>query len=230
MKILFGLGMLLGLSVVAQTPAWRTSLSSLPATPSPSTSAQDVAQFEKNMRLAAASIASGTSTADVSQANQALVQHMATYLSGLQTLKTDPQVGSSVAHAQKTFDSLGFARLLAYGLALQPVKALPPFDLNAPELSGVSDEDQGVANELRARYETDAGHSAGVWQNAETLRQSLELRGTGLNLETAKSMVRMPQRFRAAATALRNNDWDGARERLDQAEAETEKIAKAVGR
>ena len=227
-------------------PAWRAGLSSLPATPPPNTSTQDIAQFEKNMRMAATYFGNTTPNANPAQweANRALVRRMATYLYGLQALSgNNGQLRGSINRAQRSFELLGLASYLAnapYADAEPPTKAaspaadsrqtFPPFALEAPELSDVSDADKPVAADLRTRYETDAAHSAGVWQNAETLRLNLEARGLGLNVQTATSMVRLPVHFNSAANALRSNDWEGARTHLEQAEAETEKIAKTVGR
>jgi hypothetical protein len=227
-----------------KTPSWRAGLASLPPAPLPTTTARDITQFEINMRMAAAYLGNTTPNANSTQweANRALVRQMATYLYGLRAFSTNSQLQGPITHAQKSFDALGLALYLSYVNSAaapypdpvpQPHESAqipPPFSLDAPELAAVSDADKGTAADLRTRYETDASHSATVWQNAEILRQNLELRGMGLNLQTATSMVRMPQYFRVAATALRRNDWDEARTRLQQAEAETEKIEKTVGR
>jgi len=221
------------------------SLSTIPATPPANTSAQDIAQFEKNMRMMAAYLAATSATAaDPSQsdANRALVQRMATYLAGLQALSaSNAKLRPSINQAQQSFNSLGFLQYLALSNAFQssnpeqPQPAQnwqqpPPFALTAPESTGVSDADKDVSSELHTRYETDAAQSAGVWQNAETLRQNLAARGLGLNVHTATALVRLPLHFNSAANALRRNDWDAARTHLEQAEAETEKIANTVGK
>jgi opacity protein-like surface antigen len=233
-----------------QAPSWRSSISSLPAAPPPSTTNQDIVRFEKNMRMAASYLGNTTPNANAAQweANRAMVRSMATYLSGLQSLSGNSQFRGSIRRAQHSFDSLGLAAYLAYmmsanapGTEVQPASAAPqplenggpmspPFALEAPELSDVAGPDKETASELRTRYEADAAHSAGIWQNAENLRQNLEARGMGLNLSTATSMLRLPQYFKSAATALRRNDWEEAHTRLEQAEAETEKIARTVGR
>jgi hypothetical protein len=196
--------------------------------------------------MAAAYLGTTTPNAYATQweANRALVRQMAAYLYGLRTLSGNSQLRGPVARAQHSFDSLGLAMYLSYvnsasgpnadpNPSPQPREngqAMPPFALDAPELTGVSDADKDTASDLRTRYETDTARSAGAWQNAETLRQNLEARGMGLNLQTATFMVRLPQYFRVAASALRRNDWEEARTRLQQAEAETEKIEKTVGR
>ncbi len=229
------------------TPGWRSSLSTLPAAPPPNTTAQDVVQFERNMRMAAAYLGNTTPTANPAQweANRALVRRMATYLYGLQALSgNNSGLRGPITRAQQSFNALGFAPYLAMVDSMQapyqdqapagppPVQQQlpPPFAMSAPESSGVSDADREIAADLHTRYETDAAHSAGVWQNAEVLRQSLAERGLGLNLPTATAMVRLPLHFNSAANALRRNDWEAARTHLEQAEAETEKIAKTVGR
>ena len=239
-----------GQVAAGQTQAWRSGLSALPATPPPTTSAQDVQQFEQNMRMAASYMGTASPNSNAAQweANRALVRRMAAYVYGLQTLSADPQLRGAVTNAQRSFNSLGFAAYLLYGMpgavpnssqnapqeGGQPQESrqmLPPFALNAPDISAdVSDADKSTAADLRNRYETDAAYSAGVWQNAEVLRQNLSLRGMGLNVETSTSMMRLPQQFRSAAADLRVSDWDGARTHLEQAEAVTEKIAKTVGR
>lgn len=265
MKLAGGLLLIASVLAVAQTrntpetPSWRSSLSALPATPPANTNAQDIVQFEKNMRMAAPYLGNTTPTANPAQweANRAMVRRMAAYLYGLQMLSGNRQLRGPITRAQHSFDALGFAPYLAYvNSADAPYQngpyqdapyqdapqgppsqqpemrqiLAPPFAMNAPESSGVSDTDKETAADLHTRYDTDAAHSAGVWQNAETLRQNLEMRGLGLNLETATSMVRLPQHFNSAANSLRRNDWDGARTHLQQAEAETEKIARTVGR
>lgn len=220
------------------------AMSALPATPPASTSAQDIAQFEKTMQMAAAYLALSAPNADPSQAqaNQALVQRMATYLAGLQALSaSNTKLRPPINHAKQTFNSLGFLQYLALANSFQsanPEQPLPaknwqqppPFALTAPESTDVSDADKDVSAELHTRYDTDAAHSAGVWQNAETLRQNLAARGLGLNVHTATALVRLPLHFNSAANALRRNDWDAARTHLEQAEAETEKIANTVGK
>jgi hypothetical protein len=235
-------------SAASPPSVWRAGLSTLPATPAPNTSVQDIAQFEKNMRMAATYLGNATPNASPAQweANRALVRRMATYLVALRALSgSNSQLRGSVNRAQRSFDSLGLAAYLAFvGSATPPSgdappppppeasspQMAPPFAFEAPELSDVADADKQTAADLRTRYETDAAHSAGVWQNAETLRQNLEARGLGLNLQTATSMVRLPLHFNGAANALRSSDWEGARTHLEQAEAETEKIAKTIGR
>jgi hypothetical protein len=219
-----------GTAKSAGMSSWRSSLSALPATPPASTSAQDVAQFEKNMTMAAASLTSTTSTADPSQAeaNRALVQRMATYLAGLQTLSaSNAQLRPPVNHAQQSFNSLGLLQFLVLANSLQTpnLQQPPPFALTAPESTDVSDADKDLSDELHARYETDAAHSAAIWQKAETLREGLAARGLSLNVHAATALVRLPLRFKSAANALRRNDWDAARTHLEEAEAETEKIA-----
>jgi len=218
----------------AAMSSWRSSLSSLPATPPASTSPQDIAQFEKNMSQAAASMA----VADPSQAeaNRVLVQHMAAYLAGLQTLSaSNAALRPPIKHAQQSFNSLGFLKYLALANAFAAsgqgqMQPPAPFALTAPESTGVSDADLAISAELHKRYETDAARSAGVWQNAETLRQNLAARGLSLNVHAATALVRLPLRFTSAANALRRNDWDAAQTHLEQAEAETEKLAEAVPR
>lgn len=229
------------------TPSWRAGLQKLPPTPGANTTAQDVAQFERNMRLAAPYLGNTTPTANPAQweENRALVRRMAAYLYGLQVLSSNRQLRGPIMRAQRSFDTLGFAPYLAvvnageapYSEAPPPapegqetVRSAPPWAMNAPEMGEVSSADKQTAADLRTRYETDAAHSAGVWQNAETLRQNLEMRGLGLNLETATGMVRLPQHFNSASNALKKNDWDTALTHLQQAEAETDKIAKTVGR
>lgn len=233
-----------------ETPSWRASLSALPATPPPNTTAEDIARFEKNMRAAAAYVGNTTSGANAAQweANRALVRRMATYLYGLQALSGNNQLRAPITRVQRSFEGLGFAPYLDYALTNQgsyadtpqggpapPTQSemrqtAPPFALIAPESTGVSATDRDTASDLHTRYETDAAHAAGVWQNAETLRLNLEARGLGMNLQTSTSVVRLTQYFNSAANALRRNDWGGARTHLEQAEAETEKIARIVGR
>ncbi len=238
-------------NVAATAPSWRSSLSTLPATPPPNTTAQDIIQFERNMRMAAAYLGNTTPTANPAQweANRALVRRMATYLYGLQALSSNNSgLRAPINRAQQSFNALGFAPYLALVESMQapyqqpypqdqppagppPQQQIPPpFAMTAPGSTGVSDADKETAAELHTRYETDAAHSAGVWQNAETLRQNLADRGLGLNLPTATAMIRLPLHFNSAANALRRNDWDAARTHLEQAEAETEKIARTVGR
>ena len=243
---LAGASLLAQQSAPTKTPSWRAGLTSLPATPPPNTTAQDITQFEKNMRMAAAYLGNTTPNSNSAQweTNRSLVRQMAAYLYSLRALSGNSRLQGPISHAQKSFDTLGLATYLSYvnsAAAPDPSSAPPsqpgysaevppPFALDAPELTAVSDADKAAASELRTRYETDAAHSAAVWQNAEILRLNLEARGMGLNLQTATSMLRMPQCFRVAAAALRRNDWEEARTRLQQAEAETEKIEKTVGR
>jgi len=227
--------------------AAMAAMSTLPATPPANTSTQDIAQFEKNMRMMAAYLAATSPTADQSQveANRALVRRMATYMAGLEALSSsNAKLRPPINRAQQSFNSLGFLQYLALANSFQTSnpdqpppqppaqnwQQPPPFALTAPESTDVSDADKEVAAELHTRYETDAAHSAGVWQNAETLRQNLAARGLGLNVHTATALVRLPLHFNSAANALRRNDWDAARTHLEQAEAETEKIANTVGK
>lgn len=238
-----------GQSVMAGRAA-MAALSTLPATPPANTSTQDIVQFEKNMRMMAAYLAATSPAAGQSQveANRAMVQRMAAYMAGLQALSSsNSKLRPPINRAQQSFNSLGFLQYLALADSFQstsPQQPLeqpppqpaqnwqqpPPFVLTAPESTDVSDADKDVSAELHTRYDTDAAHSAGVWQNAETLRQNLAARGLGLNVHTATALVRLPLHFNSAANALRRNDWDAARTHLEQAEAETEKIATTVGK
>lgn len=237
----------------ATSPVWRSRLLTLPTTPPASTTPQDIAQFEHNMRMAAVYLGntSPNGTAAQWEANRLLVRRMAAYLAGLHSLTGDAKLRSAVTHAQSSFDSLGFAPYLAFmmsanspyqdvpqgdvsGVAgdppLAPAPAAPPFELDAPELTNVGAADKTTAADLTKRYEEDSANASAVWQNAEMLRQNLAMRGMGLNLETATAMMRLPQQFHSAAADLRNSNWDSARSHLEQAEAVTEKIAKTVGR
>ena len=179
MKTLTGL-LFLAAIINAQTPSWRAGLSALPTAPPPTTTAQDVIQFEKNMRIAATYLGNASPNANVAQweANRELVRRMAAYLYGLRALSGNTQLRGYIYHAQRSFDALGFAPYLAYGpvgntpypapppdsLAPPPQQetrqALPPFALSAPESTGVSDSDKNTAADLHTRYETDAAHSA----------------------------------------------------------------------
>ncbi len=98
-----------------------------------------------------------------------------------------------------------------------------------PPLEGVRSADKETAAELVTRYETDAAKAAAAWRNAETLRDSLGARGMSLNAQTAASVNRFQLFFEEAAAALRDHKWDEARTSLQAVEAETQKVAKAVG-
>lgn len=241
----------------AQTPSlvpsrgWRNSLAALPATPPPNTSEQDIANFERNMQFASSYFGGISPGANPAQweANRALVRRMAAYLYGLQALSGNAQLRLSIRHAQRSFETLGLAGYLAWAAGSNqpyadaqppggadyppppgpPAPSGPPFALTIPESAGVSEADKETAADLHTRYETDAAHSAGIWQNAETLRQSLAASGLGLNVQTSTSLIRLQGDYTNAAAALSHNDWESAKISLQQAEAETDKIAKTVG-
>lgn len=233
--------------LAAQSPSyWRQNLSRLPETPSASTSPADIAKFEHDMQLAAPYFA--RIQPNDYEANRAVARRMAVYLAGLQMLAHDPQMRQAVGRAQRTFNSLPLAPLLGYPPALaqlppagepipgDKIPAAPaevaqlPFSVSAPVMTGLPAGSKGTADELCNRYEADASRAAAVWQNAETLRRNLAGRGMALNTATSSSLMRLASYFNTAQSDLHRRDWDEARTSLMRAEAETEKIMKAVGR
>ena len=84
--------------------------------------------------------------------------------------------------------------------------------------------------DLQARYESDAARAVSAWTSAQLMRETLAERGMSLNAQTAASVDRLPLFFAKAEDGLRERNWAEARGNLEAVEAETQKIAKAVGR
>jgi hypothetical protein len=105
----------------------------------------------------------------------------------------------------------------------------PPFERSVPAIQDVAPADKETADDLRTRYTSTAARAASAWQNAETLRLSLESNNMTLNAQTATSVARLQLYLELAAGGLHARDWMEARENLEKAEYETERVAKTVG-
>ncbi len=104
----------------------------------------------------------------------------------------------------------------------QEAPAPPP----APALSAA---DQATARELRERYAMDAGRAATAKRNADEMRRNLAAKGMSLNAQTDASLDRLQILLDEASEAMRDHKWDDALSNLQAVEAETQKVARAVG-
>lgn len=224
--------------LTAQAPQWRTDLMGLSDHPSGAT-AQDVDRFVQNVQMATpyfATIAPGDF-----EANREMVRRMYAYVMALEMMSgKNPAVRPLARRARNAMNAFpigygmiqpGFQPGMAPGLnpgaapesapAHPPKSGAPPFAMNAPA---------GAPEELATRYSSTAARAATVWQNAETLRQSLASRGMSLNATTAASLNRLQVAMDSAQRALQSHKWDDATESLDRAGGEIEKIGKVVGK
>ncbi len=169
------------------------------------------------------------------EANRELVRQMATYLATVNTLSQDPEARAYALRLSHTIAAYPCVLPAQQSQAPAPEAAPasqpgePPFSQKAPVLDKVPAKDKETANELRARYETDAAKAAAAWQNAQTMQENLVARGMALNTETTKSVLRLQLFFNHAAEALKAHDWDEALSQLQAIESDTEKIIKVVG-
>jgi class 3 adenylate cyclase len=99
----------------------------------------------------------------------------------------------------------------------------------APASQEMSKADQATARDLRDRYNMDASRAATARSNAEAMRQSLAAKGMALNAQTAAAVDNMQILLDQASEALRDRRWDDALSSLQAVEAQTQKVARAVG-
>jgi hypothetical protein len=102
----------------------------------------------------------------------------------------------------------------------------PPAPARAPALSK---EDQATARDLRERYNMDASHAATARSNADAMRQRLAAKGMSINAQTAAAVDNLQFLLDQASEAMRDRRWDDALSNLQAVEAETQKVARAVG-
>jgi class 3 adenylate cyclase len=102
----------------------------------------------------------------------------------------------------------------------------PPAPARAP---GLSKEDQATARDLRERYNMDASHAATARSNADAMRQRLAAKGMSINAQTAAAVDNLQFLLDQASEAMRDRRWDDALSNLQAVEAETQKVARAVG-
>jgi hypothetical protein len=220
---------------LAGNPLWRRNiLGAIGQQPGKAT-VRDVEQIEQYM-LSAAPYCMSLTPGDY-EANRDLARQMTTYLMTVNTMAADPQTRAAALRASRAVAAFPCAfpqnqpKRSPGTPAPAPATtaAEPPFAQKAPQLEGIADADKDTAADLRQRYETDAAKAAVVWQNAETMRQSLAARGMSLNADTAAAVNRWQLFFEEAAAALRDHKWDDALSSLQAVEATTQKVGKAVG-
>ncbi len=102
----------------------------------------------------------------------------------------------------------------------------PPAPPRAPAMSK---EDQATARDLRERYNMAASHAATARSNADAMRQRLAAKGMSINAQTAAAVDNLQFLLDQASEALRDRRWDDALSNLQAVEAETQKVARAVG-
>ncbi len=102
----------------------------------------------------------------------------------------------------------------------------PPAPARAPAMSK---EDQATARDLRERYNMAASHAATARSNADAMRQRLAAKGMSINAQTAAAVDNLQFLLDQASEAMRDRRWDDALSNLQAVEAETQKVARAVG-
>lgn len=75
----------------------------------------------------------------------------------------------------------------------------------------------------------DAGRAATAKRNADEMRRNLAAKGMSLNAQTDASLDRLQILLDEASEAMRDHKWDDALSNLQAVEAETQKVARAVG-
>lgn len=218
-------------------PEWRRSLTSLSGRSPAEASARDVERIEENLRLAAPYFASLT-PGDY-EANRELVRRVTAYLAAVELQSHDPQMRALLGRSRRAVLALRLAIPIPVPAGGQEPEGTPPpparpadapFSLQSPPLEGVSGGDKELAEELSARYESDAANATAAWVSAETLRRNLEARGMGLNTQTATAVTRLQLYCEQATAGLAKHDWAAARVSLERIEYETEKVLQTVGR
>jgi hypothetical protein len=214
----------------AQIPVWRTNMMGMLSLPPGNLSYRDIERFEGYMRSATCT---GLTAADYA-ANQALVSQWTGYFGQVNAVVRDAQTRAAVIRAWRSVAL--FPCAYAAGVPRPPSAPPappqpnpPPFAMQPPAVQGVSAADQETYADLRQRYAFDTGKAAAIWNNAETLRISLELRGMSVNADTVANTGRLQLLFDQAASALQAHNWDDARLKLQGVETITQRIAQVVG-
>jgi hypothetical protein len=213
---------------------WRRNLTRTLSQTAANTDTRDLERVERYL-LGAGSYCTALTPGDYAS-NRELVRSLAGYFGAVNYMALDPQSRAIALRASRAFARFPCAfpgrqpQAQATGVAPPPSPGTPPFSLQAPALENVSDGDRDNATDLQTRYETDAARAVSAWTSAQLMRETLAERGMSLNAQTAASVDRLPLFFAKAEDGLRERDWAEARGNLEAIEAETQKIAKAVGR
>ncbi len=211
-------------------PRWYRSATGMLGMPAAGVSARDMERMERYLTFGVP-YCTGLAAAQYA-ANLAVARSMGPYLASVSATATDPQarvVALRVAAAFSSFPCAYPGKQLPVVLPPPPKPGQPPFQMLAPNLGKVPDEEQETAADLVVRYETDVARSAATWTNGEQLRLNLVQRGMTLNAQTATAMNRLQPLYDDAATALKAHNWEEALSNLQAAEATTQKIIATVG-
>lgn len=213
---------------------WRRNLTRTLGQPAANTNIRDLERVEQYL-LGAGSYCTALTPGDYAS-NRELVRNLAGYFGAVNYMAFDPQSRAIALRASRAFAAFPCAfptrqpQAQAPGAPPLPSPGPPPFSLQAPALGNVSNADKDNATELQARYEIDAARAFSAWTSAQVMRETLAERGMSLNAQTAASVDRLPLFFEKAEAGLRERNWAEARSNLEAAEAQTQKIANAVGR
>ena len=213
---------------------WRRNLTRTLSQPTANTNSLELERVGQYL-LGAGSYCTALTPGDYAS-NRELVRSLAGYFGTVNYMAFDPQARALALRASRAFAAFPCAfpgrqpQAQAPGVAPLPPPGAPPFSLQAPALGNVSNADKDNATELQARYEIDAARAVSAWTSAQVMRETLAERGMSLNAQTAASVDRLPLFFEKAEAGLRERNWAEAQANLEAIEAESQKIAKAVGR
>jgi hypothetical protein len=219
---------------------WRTGIDEVLAQPPAAVGTQDIQRLEEDLRLARPYFAAIT-PGDY-EANREFIRRIYAYLAQVDTLTRNSRMRFALRRANQALVSIRLPGDAPQPAAPvdgrpdrpappdRPASGEPPFDLRAPVVENVADADAPKVRELRMRYESAAAQAVGAWQATDSIRANLADRGMALNPQTTASVVRIRLFLETAADALREHQWDDARDNIERAEYETQKVLKTMGR
>lgn len=221
-------------NMVAAGAVWRGNLSGILGQQPARVTPEDLGRFEQYLAGAGA-YCSALTPYDYAS-NRLMVQSMAAYVRTMNNYWRD---GSRRAYLNRLSSRISafpcaFAgyqpEQFVFDAVPPPPNAEPPFAMQPPSVDNVAAGDRETLNDLKARYSIDATRAASAWKSAAAMEWRLASQNASLNADTAAAVSRFQLLFGLAAGAMLDHRWDEVLEHLQAVEAETQKIAKVVGR
>jgi hypothetical protein len=213
---------------------WRGNLGGILGQSPAQVTSGDLSRFEQYL-VGAGAYCSALTPADYA-ANRLMVRSMAAYVRTMNQYWRDPQMRASLGRLSSRISAFpcAFAGFqpepLVFDPVPPPVNTEPPFALQPPNVDNVAAADKETFGDLQARYRVDATRAASAWKSAAVMQANLATQGASLNANTAAAVSRFQLLFGLAAGGMLDHRWDEVLEHLQAVEAETQKVAKVVGR
>lgn len=213
---------------------WRGNLGGILGQQPSRVTMEDLGRFDQYLAGAGA-YCSALTAADYA-ANRLMVRSMAAYVRTMNAYSSNPQMRSYLGRISTRISAFPCAwagyqpEPLAFEPVPPPVAAEPPFALQPPSVDNVAAADKETFSDLQGRYRVDATRAASAWKSAAEMNARLAAQNASLNADTAAAVSRFQLLFGLAAGSMLDRRWDEVLDHLQAVEAETQKVARVVGR